>query len=123
MAVDHHKVIDVAWFPPSRRRHDFVRGKVYRMQNVTKKLVALNREKTKVTIEHPLQLGRVAAAFHKNGVKAQFAPEPLQGKAMLLQDGAILLGGKGDAFLAVMEKINVAGKARGVQFRGVLPAT
>ena len=56
--MDRHKVNDVAWFAPIRRRGGFVGRKIYRVQDIPEHIVTMRGEKPKRAVRaHRRTLG------------------------------------------------------------------
>jgi hypothetical protein len=60
--MDYDHIHDIARFTTAGSRHQFVGGKVDRMQHIAERVIAHRREKPEVTIDNPFELGGFVAA-------------------------------------------------------------
>lgn len=88
------------------------------MQHIAEGVISLRRKKPIVGVDDPFELRRIAALAGDGGIHRRFAAQPLQIVALGLQDSAILLRSARDPFLAVVENVDIAGKARRIHIQG-----
>ncbi|HME08209.1 MAG TPA: hypothetical protein VKG25_14230, partial [Bryobacteraceae bacterium] len=71
-----YNVDQVTHFPAASRRHDLVRSKIDRMQNISEGIVQQCWEKSEVAIGDPFQPGALAASSYLGGVNQRQLSKP-----------------------------------------------
>jgi hypothetical protein len=108
----------IAQFTPPGSRHHLVHGEVHRMQNVSENLVAHRRKKSKIAVGHPFEACAGASARDFSGMNGGMLPQPADSVTFFLKRLGISEGRGRNAFLAVMENVDIAGvTGRGAVWR------
>jgi hypothetical protein len=111
MLMDGEKIDGIRRFLPPGCRHDFIGGKVDRVDHLAEKLVFYCREKAKIAIGDPFKVSAFMAAANFGGIDRGFAALPYNIKPLGLQGFRVFLGGMGNTFFAIMENVDIFGKA------------
>jgi hypothetical protein len=121
--VDGDQVDDVTRLPPVRRRLGFVGSQVNRVQHVVEQFILYGGKETGVAIGDPFELHRLAETLDLRLTLAGLDPAPRQGEPRVDEGGAIRFGGRDEAFLGILENIDIPGKTWSRAIQRDPPAT
>jgi hypothetical protein len=110
MNVD--KIDDIARLATAGCCHGFISRQIGRMQHVAEIAILHDRKKPEVAIDDPLKFGARSILRDQSWVECSLASLPSDLQTCLFKCCGILVGGTGYTLLAVMEDVDIVGKAR-----------